>query len=120
MRSRTLTLYSVPYVVGLFSLVATADYVFPSLNETLFDVTLNQNSKEIFARQVVNRSNKRDRLVVHQSIESGNKPLPGPIVPSPPIKIGCERPYSSTVTAFNSDVIGRCLADTCFYNSFLA
>jgi len=119
MRSRTLTLYSLPYVVGLFSLVATAHYVFPSLNETLIDVTFNQNTKDIFVHQVVNRSLKGDRLTVHQSVESGNEISRRPIVPSPEIKIGCERPFSSTVRGLNPDIVGRCLADTQRGDSFL-
>jgi hypothetical protein len=112
MLSRTISLYSLPYIVGIASLAVTADYVFPPLNETLFEVSSKRNTTDIFAHQVVNRSLKGDQLTIHQSVESGNEPFPGPIAPSPQIKVGCERPFSSTVRGLKTDIVGRCLAYT--------
>lgn len=81
MRIKSITLYSLPYVVGLAGFLVTAPQVATSLKSIgLWDTS---TKNEIYTGQTVNRSLKRDRLPIqratpHQAPEKGQikKPIP--------------------------------------------
>jgi hypothetical protein len=91
MRIKSVTLYSLPLVVGIASFLVTAHQVAPSL--TLSDTS---TRSAIIFHQVVNRSLKSDRLPIKQTVPQAN-------VPNRKIKNDCNKPPI--------DVIGRCFAD---------
>jgi hypothetical protein len=75
--------------------------------ETTFHAT-------IFRSQIVNRSDKGDRLRLNGDPTNltnvgEHKRLPETVAPK--LKSGCERPYSETVSASMFYVAGRCIAD---------
>ena len=88
---KNVTLYSLPYVVGVASFLVAAHEVAPSL--TLSDTS---TTSAIIFHQVVNRSLKSDRLPIKQAVPQAN-------MPNRKIKNDCNKPPI--------DVIGRCFAD---------
>ena len=103
MRIKSVTLYSLPYVVSVASLVIAAQQVVPSLRTPLSDTS---TKSAIISDQVVNRSLKSDRLPIKQAVPQADDErqikLPGQIAPNQKNKTGCNPPI---------DVIGRCFAD---------
>jgi hypothetical protein len=103
MHIKSITLYSLPYFVGVASLIVAAHQVAPM--PLRFQVTSTESS--ITSDQVVNRSLKSDRLPIKQAAppvndkEKRNVKVRSRIAPNPEIKIGCEQPI-------NLD--GRCFA----------
>ena len=97
---KSLTLYSLPYFVGVASLVVAAHQVAP----TAFRFQDTSAESAIISGQVVNRSFKSDRLGIKQAApqanDKGHIKVPA-LAPSPENKIDCEP----------IDVIGRCFAD---------
>jgi hypothetical protein len=91
---KNLTLYSLPYIVGVASLIVAAHQIAPS-----FQVGLHPQSHTteaaIFSAQVVNRSLKGDRLLIHggasNAIGKEQRQVPTSIAPKREIQIGCER-----------------------------
>lgn len=80
-RTKGITLYSLPYVVGLAGFLLTAPQVATSLKSIGLRDTSTKN--EIYSGQTVNRSLKRDRLPIqratpHPAPEKGQikKPIP--------------------------------------------
>jgi hypothetical protein len=104
MHIKHFTLYSLPYFVGVASLVVAAHNVVPIALR--FQDTSAENA--ITSDQVVNRSLKSDRLPIKQAAPQandkgkGNVKLPARIAPNPEIKVGCEQPINLN---------GRCFAD---------
>lgn len=105
MRIKSVTLYSLPYVVGVASFLVTAHQVAPSLT-TLDPLSDTSTKSAIISDQVVNRSLKSDRLPVKQAVPQADDErqikLPGQIAPNQKNKTGCNPPIH---------VIGRCFAD---------
>jgi hypothetical protein len=66
----------------------------------------------IFSSQIVNRSQKADKLDVLHTGQQAIDPMRNTgqkiIMPESKIKLGCERPFSSAVRT--SVIVGRCLA----------
>ena len=95
---KNVTLSSIPYIVGVASLIVAAHYVAPSLDETL------SAKSESFSGQVINRSRKGDRSPIRratpQITEKELITVPTPIPPSPEIVNACEH--------------GRCFANAGF------
>ena len=96
MHIKNLTLYSLPYFVGVVSLVVAAHQAAPTLR---FDDTSTKSA--ITSDQVVNRSVKGDRLPIKQVVPRANDKLPIRIAPNSEITIECEGPI---------EVNGRCFA----------
>jgi hypothetical protein len=90
---KNLTLYSLPYIVGVASLVVAAHQIAPSFKIVLHPQS-DTNEAAIFSGQVVNRSLKGDRLLIHgettKAIEKEQRQVPTSIVPNREIQIGCE------------------------------
>jgi hypothetical protein len=109
MRIKSVTLYSLPYVVGVVSFLVAAHQVAPSLT-TLHALSDTSTKSVIISGQVVNRSLKSDRLPIKQAAPQANDKMPvkvpGQIAPDPKVKIDCESPI---------DVIGRCFANAGLY-----
>ena len=107
MRIKSVTLYSLPYVLGVASFLVAAHQVAPSLT-TLRALSDTSTKSAIISGQVVNRSLKSDRLPIKQAVPRADDErqikLPGQIVPNRKINIDCNKPPI--------DVIGRCFADT--------
>ena len=97
MHIKNVTLYSLPYLVGVASLVVAAHQAAPTLR---FEDTSTKSA--ITSDQVVNRAVKGDRLPIKQAVPRANDKVPTRIAPSPEIKIECEGPI---------EVNGRCFAD---------
>jgi len=108
MHIKSLTLYSLPYFVGIASLVVAAQQVAPTALR--FQDTSTKSA--ITSDQVVNRSLKSDRLPIKQTApqanDKGNVKVPARIAPNPEIKIGCEQQINLN---------GRCFADAAGYGS---
>ena len=106
MRIKSVTLYSLPYVVGVASFMVAAHQVTPSLT-TLHPLSDASTKSAIISGQVVNRSLKSDRLPIKQAVPRADDErqikLPGQIAPNRKIKNDCNKPPI--------DVIGRCFAD---------
>jgi len=106
MRIKSVTLYSLPYVVGVASFLVAAHQVAPSLT-TLHPLSDASTKSAIISGQVVNRSLKSDRLPIKQAVPRADDErqikLPGQIAPNRKIKNDCNKPPI--------DVIGRCFAD---------
>ena len=88
---KNLTLYSIPYIVG----VASPHYVVPSLDETVLRPLSEKSAKsESFSGQVINRSRKGDRSPIRratpQITEKELITVPTPIPPSPEMVNACE------------------------------
>jgi hypothetical protein len=81
----SVTLYSLPYVVGLGSFLVAAHQVAPSLT-TLRALSDTSTISALISGQVVNRSLKTDRLPIKQAVpradEKGYIKVPAQIVPS--------------------------------------
>ena len=103
MHIKSVTLYSLPYIVSVASLVVAAHQVTPSL-ETALGLQSNVSSKtEIISGQVVNRSLKSDRLPIKKVVpEADDKVPPAKTAPTPKTEIDCKLP---------ADMPGRCFAD---------
>ena len=97
MHIKNFTLYSLPYFVGIASLVVAAHQAAPTLR---FEDPSTESA--ITLDQVVNRSVKGDRLPIEQTVPQTNDKVPTRIAPSPEIKIACQGPI---------EVNGRCFAD---------
>jgi len=100
---KTLTLYSLTYIVGITSSVAVYQ-VIPSPGAAA-RFQRGSGTTAIVTGQIVNRSVKRDRLPIKQAKPQANdKPrvlVPRQTVPNPNFKTDCKPPI---------DVIGRCFA----------
>ena len=82
MRKKSVTLYSLPYVVAVASFLVAAYQVAPSHN--WIDLWHSNTKAEIFSGQTVNRSLKGNRLPMHEAMpdqtpESGQIKAPTPI-----------------------------------------
>ena len=79
MHIKSLTLYSLPYFVGVASFLVAAHQIAPTLNSIgLWDTN---TKNEIFSGQTVNRSLKHNRLPIqraapHQAPENGQLKAP--------------------------------------------
>ena len=98
MHIKSITLYSLPYFVGVASLVVAAHQAAPTALR--FQDTSTESA--ITSDQVVNRSAKGDRLPIRQAVPRANDNVPTRIAPNPVINVGCEGPI---------EVNGRCFAD---------
>jgi hypothetical protein len=100
MHIKSITLYSLPYFVGIASLVVAAHQAAPTASR--FQDTSTESA--ITSDQVVNRSLKSDRLPIKQAAPQANDNVnvPAGIAPNPEIKAGCEQPINLN---------GRCFAD---------
>lgn len=82
MRAKSVTLYSLPYLVATAGLVVAVHQALPSLPS----VSNTSLKDEIFSGQSVNRSLKSDRLPIEhtapQATERGPVSVPTPIVPT--------------------------------------
>ena len=111
MRIKSLTLYSLPYVVSVASLAIAAHQVVPSLRTPLSDTS---TKSAIISGQVVNRSLKSDRLPIKQAVpradDKGHTMVPAQIAPNQRIKTDCKPPI---------DVIGRCFAGSGLYHAYV-
>jgi hypothetical protein len=65
MRTKSITLYSLPYVVGVVSFLVAAHQVAPSLKSIGVWDTSTKN--EIYSGQTINRSLKRNRLPIQRA-----------------------------------------------------
>jgi hypothetical protein len=65
MRIKSVTLYSLPYVVAVASFLVAAHQVAPSPN--WIDLRHTNTNAEIFSGQTVNRSLKSNRLPTHEA-----------------------------------------------------
>ena len=105
MRIKSVTLYSLPYVVGVASFLVAAHQVAPSLT-TLRALSDTSTKSAINFSQVVNRSLKSDRLPIKQTVPQADDErqirLPGQIAPNRKIENDCNK--------CPIDVIGRCFA----------
>ena len=82
MRIKSVTLYSLPYVVAVASFLVAAHQVAPSPN--WIDLWHTNTKAEIFSGQTVNRSLKGNRLPMHEAMpdrtpERGQIKAPVPI-----------------------------------------
>jgi hypothetical protein len=80
-RTKSITLYSLPYVVGVASFLVAAHQIQPSFKSIGLWGTSTKN--EMYSGQTVNRSLKRDRLPIqratpHQAPEKGQIKAPIP------------------------------------------
>ena len=66
MSVKNVTLYSLPYVVGVASILAVAQQVAPPI--TSLDVSHTITIRQTIPSQTVNRVLKQDRLVMHRAI----------------------------------------------------
>jgi hypothetical protein len=65
---KNVTLYSIPYIVGVASLIVAAHYVSPSLDDALLRPLSEKSAKsESFSGQVINRSRKGDRSPIRRA-----------------------------------------------------
>lgn len=107
MRIKSVTLYSLPYVLGVASFMVATHQVVPSLT-TLRALSDTGTKNAIISGQVVNRSLKSDRLQIMQAVPRADDErqikFPGQIAPNRTIKNDCNK--------LPIDVIGRCFADT--------
>jgi hypothetical protein len=94
---KTITFYSLTYILGITSLMAVHQ-VIPS-----------PNTPAVFysdTPQIANRSAKNDRLTIRQLKLQANDKGPlhvrGQITPNPKLKDSCKPPI---------DILGRCFAD---------
>jgi hypothetical protein len=71
MRAKTLTLYSLPYLVGIASLMVAAHEVAPSILTLRASPAATPRLEQIFG-QTVNRAAKGDRLPIRQSAPAEN------------------------------------------------
>jgi len=112
MRVKNVTLYSLPYIVGVASLVIAVHEVVPAL-KPLPLLSGASTASAIFSGQVVNRSLKSDRLPVEQAPPQASKNMKAPtqikvpaqILPNPKLKTDCDT--------------GRCFADAGLYRKFM-
>ena len=108
---KSLTLYSLPYIVSVASLVVAAHQVAPSLRTFLSDTG---TKSSIISGQVVNRSLKNDRLPIKQAVpradDKAHIVVPAQIAPNQKIKTDCGPPI---------DVIGRCFAGAGPYHPYV-
>ncbi len=104
--------FSLPYLIGIAIPGIPPRQIIPLLLETGLRPPSNPAHDTIFSSQIVNRSQKADRLdVLHTSqraIDPERNTGQKLIMPESKIKIGCERPFSGTVRT--SVMVGRCLA----------
>jgi len=61
---KSVTLYSIPYVVSLASILAVAEQVARPITS---DISLNTTIKQPTPNQTVNRAPKQDRLPIHRT-----------------------------------------------------
>ena len=101
---KTLTLYSLTYILGITSSLAVHQVIASPGTAARFQP--GSGATAIITGQIVNRSVKRDRLPIKQPTpQASDKPrvqVPGQIVPNPKSKTDCKPPI---------DVLGRCFAD---------
>ena len=101
---KTLTLYSLTYILGITSSVAVHQVI--ASPGTVARFQQGSGTTAIITGQIVNRSVKRDRLPIKQATPQANdKPrvqVPGQIAPNPKFETDCKPPF---------DVLGRCFAD---------
>ena len=108
MRVKNVTLYSLPYIVGVASLVVAVHEVVPALKPLpLLSGTSTANA--IFSGQIVNRSLKSDRLLIEQAPSQASKSIKSPIQIKVPAQIA---PNQKLKTDCDS---GRCIADAGLY-----
>ncbi len=104
--------FSLPYLVDISIPGIPPRQIIPLLLETGLRSPSNPAHDTIFSSQVVNRSQKGDKLkVLHTSqraIDPKRNTAQKIIIPESKIRIGCERPFSSAVRI--SVIVGRCLA----------
>jgi hypothetical protein len=100
---KTLTLYSLTYLVGITSSVAVHQAI-PSDTAARFQSVT--GTTEMITQQIVNRSIKSDRLSIEQAkLRVNDKTpiqVPAQITPNPKFKTDCKPPM---------DILGRCFAD---------
>jgi hypothetical protein len=65
MRMKNVTLYSLPYVVGVASILAVAQQVAPPI--TSFGASHITTITQTIPAQTVNRARKQDRLPIHRA-----------------------------------------------------
>jgi hypothetical protein len=120
MRIKSVTLYSLPYVVGVASFLVAAHQVAPSLT-TLRLLSGTSTKSAIISGQVVNRSLKSDRLPIKQAVPQADDErqikLPGQIAPNQKNKTDCksllalEIPLRGRQAANPRGIAGADLAD---------
>jgi hypothetical protein len=101
---KTLTLYSLTYLVGISSSLAVHQVIPSSSTAAGFQSDTSTKVAKV-NRQIVNRTVKSDRLPVKQAEPEANGkapvPVPAHIAPNPKWKTDCKPPF---------DVLGRCFA----------
>jgi hypothetical protein len=110
------TFLLLPYIIlDASSVIALHDIILTSSVETVLPEPNLIAKAKIFSSQVVDRSLKSDKLMSHntgdQAAGPTHIPMQTPIAPNQKIKIGCERPYSVTVSLSINDMTGRCLTN---------
>ncbi len=102
---KTLTLYSLTYLVGIASSVAVHQ-VIPAPGTAAGFQSDTSSKAAIIVRQIVNRPIKGDRLPVRQAEPQANDEapvqVPAHVAPNPEFKTDCKPPI---------DVVGRCFVD---------
>ena len=106
-RVKTVTLYSLPYIVGVASLVVAVHEVAPAF-KPLHLLSGTSTTSAIFSGQVVNRSLKGDRLPLEQAPQA-NKNIKVPAQIRVPAQIAPNQKPKSDCN------LGRCFADAGFY-----
>ena len=102
MRIKSVTLYSLPYVLGVASFMVATHQVVPSLT-TLRALSDTSTKNAIISGQVVNRSLKGDRLQIMQAVPRADDERQ--------IKLPGNRTIKNDCNKLPIDVIGRCFAD---------
>jgi hypothetical protein len=103
MRVKNVTLYSLPYIVGVASLVVAVHEVVPGFKP--LPLLSTSTPSAIFSGQVINRSLKSDRLPIEQAPSQASKSIKSPIQIKVPAQI---TPNQKLKTDCDT---GRCLAD---------
>ena len=102
---KSVVLYSLPYVVGVASSMVAAHHFAPLFGTTPTTLSAPTPAEGAFLGQVVNRSLKGDRLVVHHGPPHTKSKvyikIPARMAPRPGLNLPCTPPI---------DVPGRCFA----------
>ncbi len=105
--------FSLPYLIDIAISGIPPFRIIPLPLETGLRWPSSPAHNTIFASQVVNRSQKADKLeVLHagqRAIDPDRNTRQKLVIPELKIKIGSERPFSGAVRI--SEIVGRCLAD---------
>ncbi len=104
--------FSLPYLIDIAIPGIPQFQISPLLLEAELPWLSSPAHDATFASQVVNRSQKADKLKVLHTSQRAITPERNTkqklVIPESKIKIGCERPFSDAIRIFA--IVGRCLA----------